>query len=246
MANLSGKSGVVNQLIDGTLTTSGTLSNTGTFSNTGTMSSTSPVVITPPAVAPTITPGQGITPILLATLTAPGTANSATLAETDLLAGGTANPALNALSAHTGFQLPASFLVAGRSLRLKCSGTYSTNGATATITPALRHNTAAASTVVGTGQASGTFASGAGPFSWNMEILIYMLDATHMVTSGSILLGGSNPATTVSGVPGVNSAAAGVVIVPGSACNLCPTWTGSSNNAGNNFQCLAATLELLA
>lgn len=191
------------------------------------------------------TAGIGLVPNTGAVLTAVGTSNNTTAAETDLLAGGTAVPALDTLSTHVGFQIPANTLKAGRVARLKLNGLYTTNGATATITPALRFNTATASVIVGTGEASGTFASGAGPFAFSLDAIMVMLDATHMLTSGTLLMAGMNPATTVSGVPGFSSAAAGVVIDPTVAGNICPTWTGSSNNAGNTFECISAVLEYL-
>ena len=196
-------------------------------------------------VAGTPTTSSGIIPQVIGYLSAPGTNNNTTAAQTDLLAGGTAVPALSTLSGHVGFSIAPNVLTAGKYLRLKCFGTYTTNGATATITPSLLFNTAAASVVIATGEASGTFATAAGPFSWSLEVIIYMLSATNVVTSGSMLLGGANPATTVSGNPGINSVAAGVAIVGTSAGNICPTWTGSSNNAANTFQCLGGTLEIL-
>lgn len=187
----------------------------------------------------------GVVPSVIGLTKTVGTANGTTAAETDLLAGATANPALTVLSAHTGFSIPANLLQAGRTMRLKCVGIYTTNGATATITPGLRYNTSGGSTAIATGVASGTFNSGAGPYSFSMDVIMNMLDATHILTAGSLLLGGNNPATTVSGTPSLASAAVGVVIDPTLAANICPTWTGSSNNAGNTFQLLSGTLEIL-
>jgi hypothetical protein len=77
-------------------------------------------------------------------------------------------------------------------MKLKCFGTYTTNGTTSTITPVLRFNTAATSTIIATSEVSGTFISGAELFSWSMEFLMYILDATHIIIAESILLGENN------------------------------------------------------
>jgi hypothetical protein len=55
-----------------------------------------------------------------------------------------------------------------------------------------------------------------------MEVLMFMLDATHIVTSESMLLRGNNSATTVSKTPGFNSAAANIVIISTLAANISP------------------------
>lgn len=186
-------------------------------------------------------------PCILSVLTAPATANNTTSSQTDLLAGGAATGlGVTTINSHTGMTIPANIMKIGRVLRLSCYGTYTTNGATATITPNVLLTQTSISVIVAAGQASGTFASAAGPFSWGMQVIITMVDGTHAMGCGFMQLGGNNPATTVSGSPGLNSAAAGVVINPALPLCIAPTWTGSSANAGNTFQCLAATLELLA
>lgn len=188
--------------------------------------------------------GQG-TPAIGAVLTAVGTANGAMAAAVDVLAGATAVPALTTLSAHVGFAVPANTLVAGRVARLKCYGIYGSAGHTSTWTPALLFNTAAAATTVGTGVASGTFATAGAVNQWTLEAILTMIDATHLCTSGTLFLALATPATTISGSCGFSSAAAGVVIVPGSAGNICPTILPGTNDAAVTFQCLGGTLEYL-
>lgn len=194
--------------------------------------------------AGTIASGQGIVGGLYSYLLTPATNNNTTGAELSLLAGGTSSPTMNTLSTFTGFQIPANTLVQGRYIRLKCFGTYSTTGATSPVTVNIKFNTLAAATNIGVGVASGTFQTGAGPFSWNIEAMCYMVSATNIICSGSVVLGNNNPATTVSGTPSFLSPAAGVAIVPTSLGNICASWT-MVNFATNTFQCLGATLEIL-
>jgi len=183
-------------------------------------------------------------PGIAAVITAVGTANSGTAAP-NLFAGASAVPALTTLNSLAGFAVPANSFRSGRVARMKLFGSYTTAGATSTITPTLNWNQAPSTTVViGTGVASGTFNSAAGPFSFAIEILMTMIDATHMVSAGSCVLDGANPATTVSGSCSVLSAAAGAVVDPTTAANISLTWTFSTATS-NTVQLLGGYLEFL-
>ena len=186
-------------------------------------------------------------PQVLQMTTTVATANNTTASETDLLVGATAKPdAIASLNSHSGFLVKANTLSTGKAMRLTCSGNYTTNGATATITPSVRITQSGISVTPGVGVASGTFASGAGPLAWRMQIELLMLDATHMMASGGLfILGNETQATTVAQNGSLVGAVAGVVVDLTLDMRICPTWTGSSNNAGNTFQLQFATLELL-
>jgi hypothetical protein len=82
--------------------------------------------------------GFGVIEQLVGYLTAVETVNNNTNTKIDLLAGGTAALALNTLLAHVSFQILANILVIGKYMKLKCFGTYLTNGAISTIILSLK------------------------------------------------------------------------------------------------------------
>lgn len=201
-----------------------------------------------PSTAIKLMSGQGSIPSLVGCVISAGTNNNTTSTETSLFDGSSTMPPLSTIALFSGFPLPANFLSSGKVLRLKVYGNYSNGGSSTTTRLGLRYNankTIPDSTTISTNIATGTFNSAAGPFSFTAEALLYMADSTHIVTTGSAVLGGSNPATTVSGIPSFATSASGIVIDPTVNSNISLTWTDSVSNAGNTFQLLGATLESL-
>ena len=80
--------------------------------------------------------------------------------ETDYLKTATCSPVCSCAAGYCGFQVIGNTLVAGKSMRYKGYGTYSTNGATATITQAMRLTqlNGSVSVIPGVGTPSATFA----------------------------------------------------------------------------------------
>lgn len=219
-----------------------TFTGTNIFS-TAIQNTTTKAVATPTA-------GTGIAPVTVGVITAPGTQTTTSASAVNLFAGATGVPALTTVNSVVGFPLPANSLRTGRVGRLKLFGSYQTSGSTATTTIEIFLNTSVPSTIkIGTGVASGTFASAAASLGWSLDVCFYMLDSSHIVVGGGIVLDGANPATTVSGSPSVLSAAAGIDIgaaTPSAAAtNISVLWTCSASDANNKFQLLAGYLEFL-
>ncbi len=167
--------------------------------------------------------------------------------ETDFLKTATCSPICTSAVGFDGFTIIGNTLVSGSAFRLGMYGSYSTSGATATVVQAIRATqvNGSISVIPGVGTASGTFQSAAGPLAWQTNAVCRMVDATHMSCTASVVLTGMNVAATTAALPGILGTAAGVVVDPTNTMVIAPTMTMSSNTAGNSFQLLYATLELL-
>ena len=157
--------------------------------------------------------GQAI-PSLYARTTAVGIAFSTTN-ETDFLKTATCSPACSCVGVpYCGFVIIGNTLVSGSAFRLGMYGSYTTAGGTATITQAIRavQSNGSISVIPGTGTASGTFVSAAGPLAWQTNALCHMVDATHLTCTGTVVLSGVDVLTGVAELPGILGTTAGVVV----------------------------------
>ena len=181
--------------------------------------------------------------ILLDAVVGAGTANTGVTTAVDMLAGSTTIKGLKLLNSHNGFLIPANTLHAESVLRLKLMGTYSTNGASSTITPNIQLCNSTTNYLIGTGVASGTFAT-LGTETFSLDVMLYCQTATTMMCAGALELGNANPASTVAGSCSIASASSTAVSFASGSVDLilCPTWAYS---VANPFQTLTGTLEIL-
>lgn len=199
----------------------------GGFSGPG-VATTKPVKV--------ITTNYGVVPTLVGVLTAQGTQKTGVQATTDLFLGSTSQPALGAaLTGFTGFALPAGFLIAGRLMRMKAYVKYTNAAATSPITINLVHATAGAATPIGTAVITVTSLELGNIL---VDLLIRVPAANLMQANGNFICGGTQ-------IGSISTLDAGTAIVSASAANLSLSILTSGNNAGDTYQLVGATLELL-